>query len=323
MIPYFPYLISLLSIGFLVFIHELGHFLFCKLFNIPVSKFNIGFGPQLFIKKFHNTEYGISIIPLGGFIEIANNENEVLTKTPILKTSIVLLGGILFNLLFSYLVIIGLVTQNPSITQNEQLKLFYPQPYIIIADKEGTEIKLKYNCKLELLSQLKPIEFTLKDIDNQEIIFENSKFFRENFIINIQYIKSTSVLDSLQTSIKLVNNIIINTAGSILRLFKECQTKTLSGVLGIIQKIKDTLQTKKLSDFFILLAHISISLALFNLLPLPILDGGKLLLIIISKIIHRSIPEKIENFLTYLSLAVIILLTITSTFYDITRIFHF
>lgn len=322
---FYSYLVSLLAIGFLVLIHELGHFLFCKLFSIPVSRFNIGFGPVIFSKTMNKTEYGISIIPLGGFVEI-DNENESIQKLSLWKSSCILLAGIISNLLFAYITIIGLVMYNQDIMNHDQLKLFYPQKCITIKDKENTKINLAYHYTLDFLSHIKPSQFTLKDTDKQEIIFENETFFNDHFTIESNIpaaiIKDTSNLSGLiTTSILLVNNIIAYTMKSIISLFKKCETKKLSGILGIIQVMKNTFLNKNFIDFLIILVFISINLALFNLLPLPILDGGKLLLVIIAKLIRKPISEKFENILTYISILFFILLTLCSTYYDIIRIF--
>jgi regulator of sigma E protease len=317
----YPYIISIAAIGFLVFIHELGHFLFCKLFKIKVTQFTIGFGPKLFSKKCGSTEYGISLFPIGGFVEIDENESETLQILPLWKSTLMLLGGILYNLLFAYITITSIVLYNNDIIKHTNLKLFYPQQYISIKDREGTVINLDYQCKIELLSNIKPCEFTLKDLYGERIIFENENFFNSYFTIEDPSITIKNTFELVQTTIKLINNIIFYSMKSILNIFKKLEVKKLSGMIGIIATMKQVLENKGIIDFLIILSFISINLGLFNLLPLPILDGGKLLIVIMTKIIGKKLSEKTELWLAYGSMIIFGLITIYSTYYDLIRIY--
>lgn len=109
-------LIGILGIAFLIGIHEFGHFLFAKLFNVHTPSFSIGFGPQLISKKIGNTVFSLSAIPLGGYVEISgmaevgqgeqkdayNTGEDSFGVKPYWQKMLILFGGILFNLLFAY-----------------------------------------------------------------------------------------------------------------------------------------------------------------------------------------------------------------------------
>ena len=104
---------SFIGLGFLVLIHELGHLFFCKLFNYPAPKFSIGFGPIIFKKLYKGTEYIFSILPFGGFVQVGEDTNnvdesqiEIFKKKSLYKGILVIFGGIIFNLIFSYIAII-------------------------------------------------------------------------------------------------------------------------------------------------------------------------------------------------------------------------
>src|SRR5205814_3300033 len=113
-------LIGLLGMGFLIGFHEFGHFLFAKMFKIRTPSFSIGFGPKLVSKKIGDTEFSLSAIPLGGYVEIAGaaeigqgeqkealavDEGSFATK-PYYQKLCVMIGGILFNLAFAYITMI-------------------------------------------------------------------------------------------------------------------------------------------------------------------------------------------------------------------------
>src|SRR5579872_2721763 len=109
--------LGLLGIGFLIGFHELGHFLFCKLFHVATPTFSIGFGPKIFSKKIGDTEFTLSAIPLGGFVEMAGSaemgqgEQKLAQSTdqfsfaakPYYQKLLIMVGGIAFNLSFAYI----------------------------------------------------------------------------------------------------------------------------------------------------------------------------------------------------------------------------
>ena len=109
-------LLGILGMGFLIGFHELGHFLFAKLFKIRIPSFSLGFGPRLLTKKIGETEFCLSAIPFGGYVEIAGaaevgqgdqkeafatDEGSFAAK-PFYQKLCVMLGGIVFNLAFAY-----------------------------------------------------------------------------------------------------------------------------------------------------------------------------------------------------------------------------
>ena len=111
--------LALLGFGFVIFIHELGHFLFAKWAGVRVDRFSIGFGPILFRKQIGETEYAISLLPLGGYVKMLGQEDtptaidekaKVDAKSFLAKSRLwqaaILLGGVLFNLISSYIILV-------------------------------------------------------------------------------------------------------------------------------------------------------------------------------------------------------------------------
>ena len=114
--------VGIIGIGFLIGFHEFGHFIFCKIFKISTPSFSIGMGPQLIKRKIGETTFSISAIPLGGYVEIAGmaevgqgdqkeagrRDRYSFASKPYYQKLLVLSGGILFNLIFAYIVFIAL-----------------------------------------------------------------------------------------------------------------------------------------------------------------------------------------------------------------------
>ena len=109
-------IIGIMGIGFLIGFHEFGHFIFCKIFHIRTPSFSIGMGPRIFKKKIGETEFALSLLPLGGYVEIAGaaevgqgeqkeaystDQNSFASK-PYYQKMLVMAGGIVFNLMFAY-----------------------------------------------------------------------------------------------------------------------------------------------------------------------------------------------------------------------------
>ncbi len=323
---FLSYLISLFGIGFLIFIHELGHFLFCKLFKIPAPKFAIGIGPKLFCKKYKGTEYSIGLIPIMGYVQIGEettNESDVHTlyKHKWIAGALATFGGIIYNLLFAYIIITAITLWDTEYVLNTNIKSFAHQKYITIEDKEFNQIKLNYNSSIELLQKIKKDEFILEDKEGEKIIFENDKFFSDNFKIKYDKIDvPKTIIEKIFFSIQTTNNIIQQSIYGIINLFKGINLNSLSGPIGIIKQLKNSIQIGCI-DFLIFLSLVSISLAVINLVPIPMLDGGQFLLLTIYKLFGRGVPELAQNILTYASLALIIIMTVVSTYNDILKVF--
>lgn len=229
-------------LGFLIIIHEGGHFLVAKLCKIKVNEFAIGFGPEILKKQGKETKYALRLIPLGGFVSMEGEETYSDKKGSFSKASIpkriaIVAAGALVN------IILGLLVY-----------------FIIIA--------------------------SYTDIQNA---IEALKLF------------GVSMVDSLK--------MLINGSA-----FKEEQ---LTGIVGISEIV---VQTKGIINYIYLLAVISVSLGVTNLLPIPPLDGGKIVLLIIEGIRKKPLKENLEIQIQMAGFVLMIVLTIFVTYKDIMRI---
>ena len=230
-------------LGFLICIHEAGHFLVAKLFKVKVKEFAIGFGPVIWKKQGKETKYVLRLIPLGGFVNLLGEEEfseEVgsYSKAPRWKKVLILLAGGTVNIIFGMIV------------------------YCILA-----------TC------MEKNLYYGLRDtIDLAGSFFQGIK---ELFVGNIG-------------------------------------VDQLTGPVGISEIV---VKTGTIDQFIYILALISVSLGVTNLLPFPPLDGGKILLLLIEGIIRKPIKENVNNAIQMTGFFIIMALAVVVTYNDVLRIF--
>lgn len=237
-------------LGFLIGIHETGHFLVAKLCKIKVNEFAIGFGPTIWKKQKNNTLYELKLIPLGGFVRMEGEEERSekegsFSKASISKRIAIISAGAIVNIIFAIII------------------------YFILF---ATMIEIPDNTFLS------KIKFATKETG--EFIFTT--------------LEGLKMLFTGQTS-----------------------TAQLIGPVGISEVVA---QTHGIKEFIYILAVISISLGVTNLIPFPPLDGGKILLLIIEAIRKKPLKENTEIKIQLLGFAILIVLAIIVTYQDIVKL---
>lgn len=347
-------ILALIGISFLVAFHEFGHLIFAKLFGVYVPSFSIGFGPRLIEKKIGETTYCISAIPLGGYVEVAGNAElgqgdqkaahlagkRSLSSKPYWQKLLIMLGGILFNIIFAYLALSFLFFKGaPAIgswATKEQPVVYTVLPKSAAAqaglekeDKvtaiEGLEMPtidsiaqyMKVNTKPQLTltvdrqgkSQNIPVTLTA-DKDNKPI---------SNLGL-IWHTKPLSLVDSFKAAFNATISLISQTFKALVSIVKERNTNAVGGPLMLISQIKDGAGLGyKL--FLFLLAFISINLAVLNVLPLPIFDGGQIVFETIEAITGKPLSEKTRYNIHYYSWLAVMALVVYLSYNDIIRLF--
>ena len=331
--------LGIFGIGFIIGFHELGHFLFGKLFNIKTPSFSIGFGPKIYKRKIGETEFSISAIPLGGYVE---SDRKSFDSKPYYQKMLVISGGIGFNLLFAYIVFCLLF-----LTGIPKTRFLYPlntKPVVqtVVKEKDIEKLGIKIGDRIVSINDFqieddtkalfkniketknKIAKLTISrsgnifnlDIPTQELI----KAFG-SFKIRFQFVQKSGLpfFSAIKNGIRLTNAYIAST----LLIFKYIFVKRdISGVGGPILIISETVKSasKGFKIFFLFLAIISISLAVINLIPLPILDGGQALLYTIEAITRRKMAEKTKEYIFIASWIFMIFLFVLISTRDIWRI---
>lgn len=331
------FLISAIKIifllGFLIFIHESGHFLVAKACKIKVKEFAIGFGPTIWKKQGKETKYALRLIPLGGFVnmlgeEERSNEEGSYSTASIPKRIAVILAGGAVNIIFGLLVYFILVSssgnyisnivdstlpnysaQEAGIEQNDKILKINGKKIRLKSDLDEALQKSNGNEVLVTVKRNDNIK-EIKVIPTKEETYKLGIIFKvaENtFANNIYY----GFWDTIDFSVSIIDNLKM--------LFKgEVKADQLMGPVGISEVVS---KTDGIVEFIYMLALISLSLGVTNLLPFPPLDGGKIVILIIEAIRRKPMKENIEVGIQMAGFCILIGLSIFVTYNDILRIF--
>ena len=340
-------LIFLIFLSVLIFVHELGHFLFAKALKVEVEEFGLGFPPRLISYKFRNTIYSLNLIPFGGFVKIRgeNDENDPLgfLNQPPIKKILIVLGGVLFNIIFAYFIfslgyLWGLPEYSGKLENITVLQVFSDSP----AEKAGIKIGdkilyFKYNGEIIQIKNLYKLKEELKPYLGKELtvgVERGKEKFETKLIPEIK--NGVGPLGIAFSSIKLekkpfpsnfyygfkrtyetIYNIIFAFIDFITRLFKETKVaKEIVGPFGLYD-IYTQMKTLGISYIFHFTALVSLNLALINILPFPALDGGRFIIYFGELIFRRKLSFKIENIINTAGFVILILLMIIITIKDV------
>ena len=329
---------SLLVFLLVVMLHEFGHFSIAKLSGIKVNEFSIGMGPKIYQKQKGETFYSLRALPVGGYVAMEGEEDNshdprAFNNVSIVKRMAVVLAGAFMNFVLAFIAF-TLIFSIVGYGSSEIEKVISNSP----ADKAGIQsgdLIIKIN------------ENKVKDIyDINSIISKNQKeemdfqINREGNILNLKIkpeysvenqiylIGITSKLDhSILKSISLGANRTLEMSKLILKSIKmmfsgSFKMEYLSGPVGVVQLIGSE-SSKGFLNFLQILGLISVNLGVFNLLPIPALDGGKFLFLLIEALRGKPIDEKIEQGLSLIGISLLFSLMIYVTiFNDIGRLFN-
>ncbi len=357
-----PLLLSVLGFSSLVVVHELGHLFFCKLFNIYVPSFSVGFGPKIFEKKIGETTYRLAQIPFGGYVEIAGQEeiaqgeqkfahdisDRSYATKPFWQKILVWLGGIMFNLIFAYvtfvslfvfssqdnnrIIISGVTKESPA----EKSGLQGGDEILAINDTDiatpaQQQPRQAQKTLLEIIQNNphKNVTLSVKRNDKTQhtvTILLGSRIGNDGKEIGSlgaffpPVIHKLPFMQAVTAGIEITNGWIITIAMGLKNFFSQ---KTLDGAGGPVMILAQGFKTAQhgVTALFIFLAIMSVNLALFNLLPLGITDGGQLLFATIEFITRRPLPNKIRMAMNVVSLVLFAALAAYLTYKDVASLF--
>lgn len=342
-------LILILILGIIIFVHELGHFLAAKKNGVYVEEFALGMGPKIFNfrRKKDETLYSIRLFPVGGFVSMANSEedgpnklrkDQILENKSFLQKVTVLIIGVVFNLIlaFSLLFINGLIYGNsdtrPFIGQIEENSPAYNSGLKkgdLILKVEGVKVKTYNDVLIELNKNEALEEFTFlikQDEKSKEIIITpvNKEIDGEevrSFGIAFANKKIHGFLNTIKYSVKEFGNMMKSIFVIIANLITgNISLKNVSGPIGIYTII-DNVKETGLENLIYLTAYLSMNIAIINLIPIPVFDGGRALLVVIERIINKKLNSNVEKYLNLIGFIMLITLTVYVTLNDIIKIF--
>ncbi|MFV0480920.1 MAG: RIP metalloprotease RseP [Campylobacteraceae bacterium] len=348
----FGILYALLALSFLVFFHELGHFLAARFFKVKVEVFSIGFGKRILTKKIGETEYSISAIPLGGYVKMKGQDDSNPTaksddidsynsKKP-WQRIVILFAGPFANFLLAFLLYmfvgnVGVQSLSPKIGLiSNSSAAFSADLHVndIIRGINGIDVRVwddikpivqKSEGEISILVERdgKPLHVKLtpqigetKNIF-KETVQEKLIGISPSYATHIQkYSGFSSVTYATEQTIKASKMILISLQKLVQGIIP---AKEMGGVIAIVD-ISSDFAKAGFVPFLILVAMISVNLGVINLFPIPALDGGHIMFNLYEWIFKRAPSEKVFYRLTVLGWAFLLSLMIFVTINDLVRI---
>jgi len=344
-------LIFIFVLSILILVHELGHFIIAKRMGVRVEQFSLGFGPKVFGWKRNKTAYSVCVIPLGGYVKMAGdnpeefkgNSDEYLAKSVGQRAAIVFSGPLLNYVLafmcFWFIFILGapnLTCRVGELLDNfgaqeagvevgdvilavdgQEVKIWQGLQKIIMEKNEGNVVSLailRNGQKLEI-----PVRIKQERMDT---------IWGEKKTIGLIGIRPTDEFISIKygfiEAFFAAGEKIFYLTGLTLKsllwmvLGRLSFRDSVTGPLGIFYITKEAAHLG-IVPLIQVIAIISMSLSIFNLLPLPVLDGGHLLFILVEKIRRRRMSIAAERLITQIGMSIIVLLVVFVFYNDLLR----
>ena len=330
-------LLPILVISVMVMIHEFGHFIVAKLNGVKVHEFALGMGPKIFGTQKGETLYALRLFPIGGFVrmegedELSDDPRAFNKKKPLQKIAIIFAGPFM-NFLLAFL--IYMVAANMVDVQVPYVqKTLANFPAQSVGLKNGDKILKINNDKISLQDEIqyetnfvskgKPISITVKR-GEKEIRFKltpkkesgtyligfTAQMKRLNFIESVGYAFDKT---AFMTKFSLV---------SVKYLIQgKVSTKDVSGPIGIGVVTNKVAKSSGFYGIIMLTALLSISLGFMNLLPIPALDGSRILFIFFELLRGKPVDQEKEAMVHFVGYVLLMLLTVFITYSDIVKFF--
>ncbi|MCL2760666.1 MAG: RIP metalloprotease RseP [Desulfuromonadales bacterium] len=345
-------IIAVVVLGPLIFVHELGHFIFAKLFGVKVETFSLGFGRKLIGKKIGETEYILSLLPLGGYVKMLGDSPDVelaeeeiprsfLGKAPI-KRIVIVAAGPIFNIIFAYLIFVvsfmigvpvptahigdvmkgspaeiaGLKTNDLILSVNNKAMDSWVDFTESIAEANGRPLAIKAKRGDQILSfNITPAVGTTDDIFGEKV----SRPMIGVSMSNIKKTVSYSLQDSIVNGGKEALGASTLIVKSIQKLIEGKVPLSSIGSPILIAKVAGDRAKEGLVSFLWIVGFVSINLGLLNFLPIPILDGGHIVFYGWEMIFRKPMNIRVREIGQQLGLIFLISLMVLAIYNDLIR----
>ncbi len=347
-------LVTVFCFGVIIVLHEFGHFIVAKKSGIRVLEFSVGIGPALFSKKRGETKYSLRLFPIAGYCAFEGEDTD--SKDPrafrnasVWKRILTTVAGPIMNLLLGLILIAVFLCMDTSITTTTVDGFHTNELGESVASSDAW---LKPGDRFVSINGLKiytvtDISYALQNDDcyeftvvvereGKEVTLENVRFFDKRITDENAKVSFDFYVEGAE---KTIPNIIsytgrgfVSTARLIWISLRDLIRgkygfNDLSSVVGVIDVTTDIVaQSKTLHDKLMtildLMGFITVNIGIFNLLPIPALDGGRLLLQFVEAIRRKKLPANVEGTIHLIGFAVLMLLMILLMFKDVIHIFN-
>ncbi|MEX0919691.1 MAG: M50 family metallopeptidase [Candidatus Saccharimonadales bacterium] len=352
--------LGVLFFALLIIVHEYGHYKVAKRNGVEVEEFGIGFPPRLFSKQVGDTLYSFNLIPLGGFVKLKGESNSSEEPGGFGASSLwvkakILLAGVGMNVMSAIVIVavlalIGLPKILPnqfSIESNETISSSYVVAAQVVEDSAADEAGIVNGDKILAIddtdiTSAEELSDTTASLSGETV---NIRLLRDEqeTVVNVvlgndpdegylgvlpvdlessRYTWAAPIV-AVGLTFQMIGMVLIALWDILSGLFTATGGEAvdqLVGPVGIVFLLQN-LGELGLSYLMILIASISVSLAVFNALPIPALDGGRLFLILAAKSLRKNLTEKVENAVHGLGFILLMGLFILITYVDVQRFF--
>lgn len=345
-------IVSILVFGFVILFHEAGHFFTAKKCGIQVNEFSIGMGPTLFKRTKDGTQYSIRALPIGGYVSMEgeNGEEEeaidiipldvksgkAFSEVSVTKRMLVVAAGALMNLVLGFLVMLILISSQDAITSKTIYKF-----------SDGA---LCHETGLQTEDTILAVNGRHAFVPN-DIIYElqRSPDYKANFTVKrngqtveVPNVRFDTVVQPDGRTTMQIGFVVYGIEKTPLNVLKEAgnwvlyytrlvfrsltdlvtgrvSVNELSGPVGIVSVLNQAVGMG-LDEILSIMVLLTVNLGVFNLLPIPALDGGKLVLLAVEGMTHKRVPPKAEMAINAVGMVFLLGLMLFATFNDILRL---
>ncbi|GFN36445.1 RIP metalloprotease RseP [Tepidimicrobium xylanilyticum] len=318
-----------------VLFHEFGHFIIAKLVGIKVNEFSIGMGPKIFQREKNETKYSIRLLPIGGYVSMEGEDEKSkdprsFNNMPAIYRIAVVGAGALMNFVLA-LIVFSLVSFSVGMQTTTVAETLAGSPAEKVGIKAGDKIVSINDAKIknwesivnEISNSSPDEDMTIEVLRNGERIgfVLRPEINSENrVLIGITPVIDKGLIPAIKGGIQKTISALTLMFDFIKMVFKgQVTTKDLSGPVGVIYTIGEAAKYG-ITDLLFLTGLISVNLGFFNLLPIPALDGSRIVILFLEIIRGKAIDPEKEGFIHFVGFIALILLMLTITYSDITRI---
>jgi len=339
-------LLTVLILSGLIIVHELGHFTAARIFKVPINEFAIGMGPKLVSfksKKNSGTVYSVRALPIGGYVSMvgedaSSDDPNGFSRKPVWQRMIITVAGALMNIVTGFILMLIVVLISDKIggtTVAEFVKTEAVSTYeqglrtddrIISVD--GVDVHSAQELSYEVMrSAVEPIDITVMR-GGEKITLENVKFPT----YTADGIKFGSMDFKVYETPKTFGSVVGQTVSRSLSAVKmiwdslvdlvsgRYSVEHVSGPVGVTSAVGEAAKSGSTQVLYLAVV-IAMNLGVFNLLPLPALDGGRLFFQLIELIRRKPLKPEIEGYIHFAGIVLLMLLMVVITFKDIVNLF--
>ncbi len=327
-------LIAILFFGIIVMVHELGHFTFAKIFKVKVNEFSMGMGPKLISRQKGETKYSWRLFPIGGFVSMegedeASEDERAFNKKPCRQRIVIVVAGALVNILLGLILVAVTLSISDGLSGTNRVHSF------VVGEEKVAEYNgLKSQDEIVKIDGKRVLYYTdvpylLSRTDGKaDLTIKRGGEKLE--LSNVEISSSQVIIVGVEKTVGSVFKDTFKQSASICRMVwlslfdlvtGKYSVKDVSGPIGVVDFVSDAAQDSvKTSDYtglLTMMALITMNIGIFNLLPVPALDGGRLLFLFIELIRRKPVNRKYESLVHGIGLVILFLFMIAITFKDI------